>query len=126
MAEDGVVAGRLGELRRTVPEMKIETEAEFVDAMRRVLSPPPEAYARIIGVNHRDLRTFTIDRELAIRLRPRIPRACVMVAESGIRDRADVERLGRENIDAVLVGETLMRASAPGDSLRALLGNVAG
>jgi indole-3-glycerol phosphate synthase len=82
--------------------------------------------ARIIGVNHRDLRTFTMDRELAIRLRPRIPQSCVMVAESGIRDRADVQRLGRENIDAILVGETLMRAPAPGDSLRALLGNVAG
>jgi indole-3-glycerol phosphate synthase len=77
--------------------------------------------ARIIGVNHRDLRTFTIDRELAIRLRADIPADRVLVAESGIRDAGDVRRMRDHHIDAVLVGETLMRASHPGAALADLL-----
>jgi glyoxylase-like metal-dependent hydrolase (beta-lactamase superfamily II)/rhodanese-related sulfurtransferase len=48
---DGVVSGRLGDLRTTVPELRIETEDEFVDAMRREVSEPPAAYADIIRVN---------------------------------------------------------------------------
>ena len=77
--------------------------------------------ARIIGVNNRDLKTFTMDRDLAIRLRPLVPPDRVMVAESGIRDAADVRALGAAGIDAVLVGETLMRAADPGAALRELL-----
>ena len=77
--------------------------------------------AGIIGVNHRDLQTFTLDRELAIRLRPQIPRETVLVAESGIRDAADLTRMGQAGIDAVLVGETLMRAPDPGAKLSELL-----
>ncbi len=78
--------------------------------------------AAIVGVNNRDLRTFTIDRELAIRLRALVPRDRVVVAESGIRDSADVERLRAAGVDAMLVGEALMRAPDPGGALAALLG----
>ncbi|HVZ74447.1 MAG TPA: indole-3-glycerol phosphate synthase TrpC [Polyangia bacterium] len=78
--------------------------------------------APIIGINNRDLRTFTVDRELAIRLRAEIPRDRVVVAESGIRDAADVARLRDAGVDAMLVGESLMRAPDPGAALRALLG----
>jgi indole-3-glycerol phosphate synthase len=78
--------------------------------------------APVVGVNHRDLRTFTMDLDLAARLRPSIPPDRVVVAESGIRTRADVERLGAAGIDAVLVGETLMRAPDPAAALRELLG----
>ena len=77
--------------------------------------------AEIVGVNNRDLRTFTVDRELAIRLRPQIPADRVLVAESGIRDAADVARLRAAGVDAMLVGETLMRAPEPGAALAALL-----
>jgi indole-3-glycerol phosphate synthase len=77
--------------------------------------------AEVIGINHRDLRTFTLDRELAIRLRPGIPAERVVVAESGIRDAADVRRLAAAGVDAVLVGETLMRAADPAGALRELL-----
>jgi len=77
--------------------------------------------AQIIGVNNRDLKTFTMDRDLAARLRPQIPAGRVVVAESGIRDAADVQRMRRAAIDAVLVGETLMRAPDPGAALGALL-----
>lgn len=79
--------------------------------------------ATIVGVNNRDLRTFTIDRELAIRLRALVPPDRVVVAESGIRDAADVERLRAAGVDAMLVGETLMRAPDPGAALAALLGS---
>jgi indole-3-glycerol phosphate synthase len=78
--------------------------------------------AQIVGINNRDLRTFTIDRELAIRLRPLVPADRVLVAESGIRDAADVARLRAAGVDAMLVGETLMRARDPGGALAALLG----
>ena len=77
--------------------------------------------AGIIGVNHRDLQTFTLDRELAVRLRPQMPRDTVVVAESGIREAADLTRMGQAGIDAVLVGETLMRAPVPGAKLAELL-----
>jgi indole-3-glycerol phosphate synthase len=80
------------------------------------------AGATIVGINNRDLRTFTIDRELAIRLRALVPPDRVVVAESGIRDAADVERLRAAGVDAMLVGETLMRAPDAGAALAALLG----
>ena len=77
--------------------------------------------APIIGINHRDLRTFTLDRDLAVRLRPAIPAATVVVAESGIRVPADLQRMGAAQIDAVLVGGTLMKAADPGAMLAGLL-----
>jgi len=77
--------------------------------------------AKIIGINNRDLKTFTVDRDLAVRLRAAIPADRVVVAESGIRDAADVARLRAAGVDAMLVGEALMRAADPSAALRALL-----
>src|SRR6185312_5179401 len=68
-----------------------------------------DAGATLIGVNNRDLRTFEVDLEHTLRLRERVPDQCVLVSESGIRTRADVERLAAAGVDAILVGETLMR-----------------
>jgi indole-3-glycerol phosphate synthase len=65
--------------------------------------------ATIIGVNNRDLDALTIDLAVCERLLPRIPQACIAVAESGIRTAADVERMAAAGADAVLVGEALMR-----------------
>jgi len=79
------------------------------------------AGAAAIGINNRDLRTFTVDRELAVRLRADVPPDRVVVAESGIRDAGDVARLRAAGVDAMLVGETLMRAPDPGAALAALL-----
>ncbi len=59
---DGVVSGRLGHLRRTVPELQIRTEPEFIDAMRKALKTPPEVYEKIIRVN---LGLQTLDEETA-------------------------------------------------------------
>jgi indole-3-glycerol phosphate synthase len=80
-----------------------------------------EAGARLIGVNHRDLATFTMDMGLTERLAPRLPEGAVLVAESGIKTAADVRRLAEAGAHAVLVGETLMRAPSPGAALAALL-----
>jgi indole-3-glycerol phosphate synthase len=81
-----------------------------------------EAEAGLIGMNQRNLRTFEIDRSIPERLLSRIPRDRVRVAESGIRTREDVVALERAGFDALLVGETLMRATSPGAALRVLRG----
>ncbi|HEY2732319.1 MAG TPA: indole-3-glycerol phosphate synthase TrpC [Polyangia bacterium] len=77
--------------------------------------------AAIIGLNNRDLRTFKIDPELAARLRPQIPADRVSVAMSGIKRAADREQARLAAIDAILVGEALMRADDCGAALRELL-----
>src|SRR5262249_13363134 len=79
------------------------------------------AGASVLGVNHRDLRTFRMDMDLYARVRPHFPAGAVGVAESGIKTAADVGRLAAAGADAVLVGETLMRHPSPGDALRELL-----
>lgn len=79
------------------------------------------AGATLLGVNHRDLRTFTVDMTLTARIAPRVPPSVVLVGESGIRTRDDVRALGDAGAHAVLVGEQLMRAASPGDALLALI-----
>jgi indole-3-glycerol phosphate synthase len=82
-----------------------------------------DAGATLIGVNNRDLRTFKTDLEHTLRLRQRLPDQCVLVAESGIQTRADVERLEAAGVDAILVGESLMREPDIGAAVDRLLGN---
>src|SRR6202034_4396225 len=67
--------------------------------------------ARLVGVNQRDLRTFEVDQDRARALAARIPDDVVAVAESGIRDDDDARRLADAGYDAILVGETLVRAA---------------
>jgi indole-3-glycerol phosphate synthase len=81
-----------------------------------------DAGATLIGVNNRDLRSFETDLEHTLRLRNRVPDQCVLVSESGIRSRADVERLEAAGVDAILVGETLMASPDIGAAVDALLG----
>jgi indole-3-glycerol phosphate synthase len=76
----------------------------------------------IIGVNNRDLRTFEVDLGTTERLRPQVPPELIFVAESGIHGRADVARLAVAGIDAILVGETLVRAPDVGAKVRELIG----
>ena len=83
-----------------------------------------EAGARIIGVNNRNLRDFSVDAGTSRRLRELIPRDVLFVSESGVKSREDVERLRETGADAVLIGETLMRAPdkrARLDELRGVL-----
>ena len=81
-----------------------------------------EAGAEVVGINHRDLRTFQTDTSLTEQLRPRIPRGKLTVAESGITSRDDVLRYGGIGVNAVLVGEALVTAPDPGAKVRELLG----
>lgn len=69
------------------------------------------AGAVVIGVNNRDLDTFRTELEVTLRLAPLVPAGRILVGESGIRDGADVDRLGDAGVDAVLVGEALMRGA---------------
>lgn len=66
--------------------------------------------ARIIGVNNRDLTTFEVDLKTCIRLREQIPESITFVAESGIKTPQDVQMLKDADVNAVLIGETLMRS----------------
>jgi indole-3-glycerol phosphate synthase len=74
----------------------------------------------LLGVNHRDLKTFQIDMSLTSAVAPMLPPDVVLVAESGIRTAADVALLGAVGAHAVLVGEHLMRAPDPAEALLAL------
>lgn len=76
----------------------------------------------LLGVNHRDLRTFTIDMSLTGVVAPMLPPDVVLVAESGIKVPADLTLLGAVGAHAVLVGEQLMRAPDPAAALRTLRG----
>jgi indole-3-glycerol phosphate synthase len=78
------------------------------------------AGAAVVGVNHRDLTTFSVDIGITERLRPRVPGDVLYVAESGIHSADDARRMRSAGADAVLVGEALMRAADPGTVLRSL------
>ena len=67
--------------------------------------------ARVVGVNNRNLKDFTIDMNNSINLRHKAPKDILFVSESGIKNRCDIKKLENNNIDAVLIGETLMRSN---------------
>jgi indole-3-glycerol phosphate synthase len=93
-------------------------EVHDEDGLGRVLATD----ARIIGINNRDLRTFEVRLETTLRLRPLVPTDRLVVSESGIHERADLETLAAVGVDAVLVGTSLMRAVDPEQKLRELRG----
>ncbi len=83
--------------------VEVHNEAEIKVALK--------SQARIIGINNRDLRDFTVDLATTERLRPLIPRDRIVVSESGIKDRSDIEKLRGMGVDAVLIGESLLSAA---------------
>ena len=80
-----------------------------------------DAGAEIVGVNNRDLRTFETSLDVTERLAPLVPPGKVVVGESGIDSREDVDRLGRAGAHAALIGEALVVADDPGSRLRELV-----
>ncbi len=80
------------------------------------------AGAELIGINNRDLSTFEVNVERTLELAPLVPEEVVLVSESGIRSREDVERVVNAGVDAVLVGTSLMRAKNIEKKVRSLLG----
>lgn len=82
------------------------------------------AGARIIGVNNRNLKDFTVDIGNSVRLRSLAPDAVAFVAESGIQTRQDVKSLEKARVNAVLIGETLMRSPDKKAMLEKLRGRI--
>ncbi|HWY58534.1 MAG TPA: indole-3-glycerol phosphate synthase TrpC [Terriglobales bacterium] len=80
-----------------------------------------DAGCTLIGVNNRNLRTFQVDLETAVRLADLIPKNAFTVAESGIHSGADMARLRAAGYRAFLIGESLMKAKSPGAALKTLL-----
>ena len=78
------------------------------------------AGAALIGVNQRDLYTFEVDTDRAVRVARMLPDGVIRVAESGIRNGDDVRRLGDAGFDAVLVGEALVASPDPAAAVRAM------
>lgn len=94
--------------------VEVHDEAE----MKRALN----AGATLIGINNRNLRDFTTRLETTLSLMDFAPRSVALVSESGIRSRPDVQMLGNAGIDAILVGEALLRAGSPGERAQELSG----
>lgn len=85
-----------------------------------------ECGADLVGVNRRDLTTFEVDTELALRLAKRIPGHVVAIAESGIRGPSDVARLAEGGFQGVLVGESLVTSPDPASAVGSLTGHKIG
>jgi indole-3-glycerol phosphate synthase len=103
--DDATLAALLAEADRRGMDALVEVHDE--GEMQRAA----HAGARVIGINNRDLRTFTVDLAVTERLAPLAPPGSVVVAESGIFDAGDVRRLARAGARAVLVGEGLILAA---------------
>ncbi|MBL8305600.1 MAG: indole-3-glycerol phosphate synthase TrpC [Rubrivivax sp.] len=74
----------------------------------------------LVGINNRNLRTFEVTLDTTLGLLPRVPKGRLLVTESGILGRADVQRMRAASVNAFLVGEAFMRAEDPGAALAAL------
>ena len=109
----------LRKLHNEAIELGLTPLVEFFEVanLDRVLA----AGAQLIGVNNRDLRSFNVDLDHTIRLREKVPLDCVLVGESGIETHADVLRLQAAGVDAMLVGESLMREADIGAAVGRLL-----
>ncbi len=105
---------RLTEALGLSPLVEVHTREELDKALA--------AGAQIIGINNRDLRTFSTDLGITLNLAPSIPGNKIVVSESGINTREDIETLMKAGIHSFLVGEALMRAEDIGGKLRELLG----
>ncbi len=113
---------KLRELYNLIEELGMTPLVELYEAanLRRVL----DVGARLVGINNRDLRTFHAELKHCMRLRMQVPAGRIVVGESGIRTRRDVEELQAAGLHAMLVGETLMAKPNIGQAVDELLGRV--
>jgi len=100
-------------------QLGLETLVEVHDS--RELDSALEIGAKIVGINNRDLRDFTVDVERTVRLVPHIPPGVVIVSESGIATSQQLANLQELGVHAVLIGQALMRAGDPERTLGTLL-----
>jgi indole-3-glycerol phosphate synthase len=110
--------GELAEFLQLARHLGLDALVEVHDEAEAELAL--SSGAQIVGVNQRDLVTFSVDTDRAVRVSAAIPGTVVRVAESGIRTRDDVRRLADAGFDAVLVGEALVTAADPGAALASL------
>ncbi len=98
--------------------MSALVESHSYDMLQKSL----DCGAKIIGVNNRNLKTFEVDIRTCLDLRKHVPTSALYVAESGISTREDIQLLEEHNIDAVLIGESLMRSNDKCKMLKSLRG----
>ena len=111
---------RIEELMGAASDLGLDALVEVHD--EKEVEVAVEAGAEVIGINNRDLHSLEVDLETTFELLADVPAGTVVVAESGITLNEDVERLERAGVDAILVGEALMRADDPVRAVRELLG----
>ena len=116
--------GQLAALARLAAGLGLAILVEVHDEadLARALTAVPAGDHRILGINNRDLRTFRVSLDTVACLRARVPAGTLLVSESGIHTPADVRRLATLGVDAMLVGESLVRASDVTAQIRRLLG----
>lgn len=108
-------------LRRLQAEARAWGMAALVEVHdRRELARALDTGAEIVGINNRDLATFRTDLGTTLELIEEVPDGVSVVSESGIRTRADVDRLAAAGVDGILVGETFLRAPDPEEVVRLL------
>jgi indole-3-glycerol phosphate synthase len=114
-----VLGARLEPLLRYAAELGLDAlvEVHTEPELRMAIG----AGSSIVGVNSRDLDTFTIDMNAALEMVSRVPAGCIAVAESGMARRADVARAAAAGADAVLIGTALSAAGSPGPLLEELV-----
>jgi len=110
---------RLMDLYHLARELGLEVLVE-VHSEAELSSIEGEPF-ELLGINNRDLTTFRTDLATSVRLGALAPSGSLVVSESGIQERSQIDRLSARGIHAFLVGETLMRAADPGQALRLLL-----
>ncbi len=111
---------QLRRLRQVTEEelgMDALVEAHTAEELRRALN----CGASVIGVNNRDLRTFEVSLDVSVKLSRQVPAGVSLVSESGLRSPADIRRLRELGYRGFLIGESLMRAEHPAETLRALI-----
>jgi len=121
--------GELVDLMILAHEMHLTTlvEVHSMDNLLRIrphVSFPARSYM-LLGINNRDLATMSVDLNQTIRLADMVEDKHILVSESGIKEKADIDRLRTVGVRTVLVGESLMRAGDPGAALAQLLGKAA-
>ncbi len=112
--------GQLRDLYRAAGELGLDVLLEIYEPenLERALELDPP----LLGINNRNLKTFETDLGHTLRLGADLPETTMLVAESGIRSRRDVEFLAAGGVQAILVGETLMRAESVAEKTRELVG----
>ncbi len=107
-------------LHKRICSLGMTPLVELYDAqnIEKVMAADPV----LVGVNNRDLNTFEVDLNHSVKVKQLLPSSVTFVSESGIYTRDDVEMLEGNGVDAMLVGESLMRADDIGDAVKTLLG----